>query len=797
MNTRLLKAWKDLTERKSRSLLTLAGLAIGMWGIATVAIAWVVLSNDLSENFLRTLPPHLMIGPADDQPLTLSEIEGVEAWENRPLLTGRIEAAPDFFIPLNLFIVDDFEEIKVARFFPEEGVFPPAEGEMLIERSGEIILKIMAAQVSNPNPAADRHRVVLPADDGEPDTLSIQLPGGSTQRVTISGTVFDPGLAPSSQERIIYGYVTRTTAERWLEDIPDRFLVRISDSTTAEAVIQNVGTRAEFARNLTPLGHPHQFQMDSILWLLSGLGVLAFGMGAVLVVNLVNAILNNQIRQIGALKAIGATERQVTQGYLVSQLILGVFSGIIALPFAVKSAYAVCSIISAMLNFDILTTQVSWKIYLTLMVVAVLFPVLAAWFPVRRWSGVAIRDALEHQGTRSQYFKTSAIDRVQLPLPVSVRAGVRNALRRPGRFALSALTIAIGALVFLMAMNMRSSIVNTAATEESTVLYDVSINFEEVARLEQIDWMLQFPAVTDLELWPASRASIDNAAENSPFGVTVVGVPAETWAIKPNLIEGNWISDSEPLGVVATHRLMNELPGLRVGDIIPLVIEERTIEVKLVGVEKRFGPGYLKIPLNGFLQVTNTQPDTGRIAMLQLTDEVAANPADFIRLLEAHFGPGLPVVRQVTTSRMAARIIRNHLDVIVATISFLAAIILVISGLGLASGISTSVVERTRELGVLRALGAKPGAVYRLLSVESLMVGLGGFLLALIFADPLSRRLEYYLGNGIVEYPFDHLFSLEGVGICLATIVVMALLATIGPARMITRHPVRHSISYE
>ena len=59
INTRLVKAWKDLTERKSRTLLTLLGLVIGMWGIATVTIAWIVLSNDLGENFQRTNPPNL------------------------------------------------------------------------------------------------------------------------------------------------------------------------------------------------------------------------------------------------------------------------------------------------------------------------------------------------------------------------------------------------------------------------------------------------------------------------------------------------------------------------------------------------------------------------------------------------------------------------------------------------------------------------------------------------------------------------------------------------------------------
>lgn len=804
MNTRLVKAWKDLWERKSRTLLTLVGLVIGMWGIATVTIAWVVLSNDLSENFDRTLPPDLIVRTESGNTWTPNGISGITAWDNRPLLAARIEAAPNFYIPLNLYVVEDFGQLEVARFFPEDDAFPPGDGDMLIERSGGIILKIMAAQVSAPSAAEDRHRVVIPADDGKPDSLNVQLPGGKTVRTTITGTVFDPGLAPSSQERIIYGYITRATAEAWLDAVPQRFVVRSEypPGPGHDALIDEIlnsaadaGAKITSIQDLNPPGHPHQFQMDSILWLLGGLGLLAFGMGAVLVVNLVNAILGNQIRQIGSLKAMGATGAQVARGYLLSQLILGLAAGLVAMPFATKSAYFVCRIISAMLNFDILTTSVSPAVYAGLIVIAGLAPVLAAWIPVRRWSGVAIRDAMEHHGNRARQFSPSGLDHIRLPLSIS--AGIRNALRRPGRFILSAATIAMGALVFLMAMNMRSSIVNTADIEESTILYDVSINFEETARLEQIDWMLRFPVVTDLELWPATRVQPRDEVQADETGISIVGVPADTWAIRPNLVEGQWLSNDEPMGVVATHRLMNEFPGLRVGDTWTLSLAGRDVDLKLVGVEKRFGPGYLKMPLSGYLAMTGDTPGTGRVAMLKLTEEEARNPADFVQLLEAHYGPGLPVVQQISTSRMASRIIRNHLDVIVAMLGFLAAIILVISGLGLASGISTSVVERTRELGVLRALGAKPGIIYRLLSVETLVVAISGFVLALLFADPLSRKLEFYLGSGIVEYPFDHEFSLAGLAICLVVVVLTSLLATVGPARMVTRRPVRDAISYE
>jgi putative ABC transport system permease protein len=205
----------------------------------------------------------------------------------------------------------------------------------------------------------------------------------------------------------------------------------------------------------------------------------------------------------------------------------------------------------------------------------------------------------------------------------------------------------------------------------------------------------------------------------------------------------------------------------------------------------------LRLPLSGYLELTGADPDLGRVALLDLDEETARNPGEFIPLLESHFpGTGLEV-RQITTSRLAARVIRNHLGAIVVMLGFVAAIMMFISGLGMASGISTSVIERTRELGVLRAIGATPMAILRMLSVEGLAVAMTGCALAMVIADPLSRRLEAFFGDGIVEYPFDHKFSFEGMAICFGIAALLSIIATLGPARLVTRGEVAQAVNYE
>jgi putative ABC transport system permease protein len=115
----------------------------------------------------------------------------------------------------------------------------------------------------------------------------------------------------------------------------------------------------------------------------------------------------------------------------------------------------------------------------------------------------------------------------------------------------------------------------------------------------------------------------------------------------------------------------------------------------------------------------------------------------------------------------------------------------------MASAISTSVVERTRELAILRAIGGKPGAIRTILSSESVVIALLGWLLALVLAQPISRVLSAYFGTALVEHPFDYKGSIEGAGLSLMVAIILAGAATIAVARLANRQSVLEAIAYE
>lgn len=807
MDTRARKVLGDLLLRKPRTALTLVGLVISFWGLGTVLVGYRILAHDLSANYTRTNPPHLEIDAAGVTPRHLSRItaiENVTDVENRPRIGGRIAIGPDRWMPLVLFVAEDFRDLDVARFFPEIGTLPPPTGEILIERDALPLIRFWRAASNSAGHGRPQGQAAR-APKQAMDRWSIRLPGGVEVKADLAGTVYDPGQAPARMEMLVYGYVSRATAQDWMPDgFDNRLLVRtahgLDDPDQREALIAAVrnaleGAEVSALRILPTDEHPHQFQMNTILFVLLALGILGFLLSGVLVVNLVSTLLTNQIRQIGSLKAMGATTGQVALLYLVGMALLGLVAAAIALPAAVQSGFSLARVMASMLNFEVLTRVLPGYFMAALVTGGAVFPVAVAWLPVRRWSSVPVRAALDNYGLSARERLDTRIAR--LPLPLTGQLGLRNAVRNPRRLALGAATLAVGTLVFLIAMNLRASLLHTAERQTEATRYDVSVTFRDTVSRDRIAWISRLPWTERLELWDVGHLETETRPREGSNGFTIVAVLADTQAIRPHLLRGQWPATGDTDTVVANQRFMALYPGLEVGDTMAVALDGQRRSITITGVIKEFGGARLYMDAAGYRALSGTQPGRGRLALVTLEADADISLYEFTALLENHFDMLRLEVAQLQVSRIASRVIDNHLGMIEVILGILALLMLVVSALGLASGIATSVVERTREIGVLRTIGATPRAVRAILAAEALCIALGAWLAAVLVAWPLSAWITGWFGAGIVEYPFDYATSLPGIGLSLAVVIILALLATYGPARGVSRQAIHEAVSYE
>jgi putative ABC transport system permease protein len=188
-------------------------------------------------------------------------------------------------------------------------------------------------------------------------------------------------------------------------------------------------------------------------------------------------------------------------------------------------------------------------------------------------------------------------------------------------------------------------------------------------------------------------------------------------------------------------------------------------------------------------QVTRLMVVTGRPAAADQAQDAAA--------LEAHLEQAGVHVRSIQLMTEEGDQVKNIFDIILVLALVMAFLLAVVGGLGLAGTLSINVLERTREIGVMRAIGASDGAVARIFLVEGEVIGLISWLLGALLSIPLSGLLSWALGTALLQKSLTSAFSLEGAGIWLLAVIVLAAFSSLWPARNASRLTVRDALAYE
>jgi putative ABC transport system permease protein len=138
-----------------------------------------------------------------------------------------------------------------------------------------------------------------------------------------------------------------------------------------------------------------------------------------------------------------------------------------------------------------------------------------------------------------------------------------------------------------------------------------------------------------------------------------------------------------------------------------------------------------------------------------------------------------------------------QIDVLIVLLLAMVVLIAVVGGLGLAITMSLNVMERTREIGILRSLGAQNGVVRRVVIVEGLVIGLISWAVSIPCSIPLAMWLGNSLGISLLARPLDYVFSVQAVLIWLGLMVIISIIASLVPAQSAARLTIRDALVYE
>lgn len=788
-----MKVVRDLWGNKTRTLLVVLSIATGVFAIGVIASTREILQRDMREGYAATRPASasLYTEPFDDELVqVVRAMPGVVEAEGRRSLVVRVSAGPDEWRNLELNVIADFDDMRVHTLRPEDGEFPPPAHELLVERAS---MEYLGAQIG--------------------DSLLIETPDGKQRRMRVAGTVHDLSVPEGSLVRFAFGYITLDTVE-WLGESRSFNELRIVvdgdgqdreyNRLVAERVRDKVekSGRAVFGMRVpTPGQHWADEIVEPLLLLLGVLGALSLLLSGFLVINTISAVLTQQVRQIGVMKAVGARNGQIAGLYLSMVFLFGVFALTIAVPLGALGARELTKFAAGVLNVDITNFGIPARVLVLEVATALLVPLLAALWPVISGVRITVREALGSQGVGSGGFGESFFDRLLgrvrgLSRPQLI--SLRNTFRRRARLMLTLTTLTLAGAALIAVFSVQASLQRTLDDLYQTYRLDIWVNFNRGYRIKQIEQeVLAVPGVSRVESWGFVTARRIRPDGSKSPGIAVEAPQVDSDLFRPTVIAGRWLLPEDENAVVVTADLLKEEPDIWVGDTIVLEVNGRELPWRVVGVAQVLFAGnrvYANYPY--VARVTGSVGRAG-VALVVTEQHDGAFQAEVAKRLEEHLKQRGLRVSSTLTMADDRETAESQFNILIAFLGIMAGLLGVVGGLGLMGTMSINVLERTREIGVLRAIGASDGAVLRIVLLEGVVIGVLSWAVGAMLAFPLGKILSDQVGLAFLRTPLSHSYSVGGAFVWLGLVVVLALLASFLPAWNASRLTVRDVLTYE
>jgi len=775
----LRKSVTDLTRRRSRTFFTVATLALAVTSIGLFALPNLmdrsmhaaVTSDQLPDLTVYTQP--LMPGVGLAKLAGLPNVRAVEAGSE---FYGQVYVG-DRTAYVYVRGIPAFSRQQVDVVHLTSGS-PPRDGEVLVD-------------------SRDGPQGLLHAGAG--DTLQVLGAGGSVQTLRVSGTAENldgAQLVVSDGDIVLYASPITVAL---LNGGPGytTFYFRLDNSRPAAVDATLSAIRLTFAampgfRGFSALpdvrasgewpGKSSYTQLTKFFYVITVLALLA---ALVLIANTITTLVSEQTSEIGIMKAVGGRRRQIAAVYLNTALLLGALGTVAGIVLGLVVANLLTRYFGPHFYGISVGIGADPLVILASACVGLLAPPLAALPAIRRATRVPVREALEATGSAvgNEDAGDRLLRRIRF-LPRSGQIGLRNLGRRRRRAFSTAVVIALAVGTLLALVGFGTGVANTSRAS----WHDHGEDFE-------VDGQGSF---LDAQAATLIRSTPGVAAVEPKFVVDVrlAGKDAKIWAVRQqtmfhyHIVAGRWYTAAEQARrahVAVIQRDIARTTGTRLGQTIHVQMASGVADFRVIGIasnQQEDGTA-LYVPLTTMHALMPGVPLGGGDFWVQTTshahafiDRTAAQVEDTLTANGYNFGT------QIVYVQLANEV--AHDRTLTTSVLVLGFIIVAISMAGLVNALTMSVLERTREIGILRSIGARARDIRRIFAAETIVLAILGWLIGI----PVGLLLDLLLGwmtKTVVRVEVPLTFPTWNIPLALAGTILLALLITLIPIRRAVR----------
>ncbi len=800
MNVRWIKVFRDIWSNKARTILVILSIAVGIFAVGTTLNAQKMVERDMNEPFAASNPASttLYITPFDiDLAHAVEAMREIGQAEPRREETIQVYQSDDEWMDLKLTVVPDWDQVRINQFSIESGQNTPGSREILLERKTAAYLGV-----------------------GIGDVVTIKLPNGDRSfNLKVTGLTHDMHQIPIDFFEQGAGYVSMDTLQ-WMglgdyynvlnlvmaEKPADKEHILSVMAMVRDRVIEPSGYEVAGVKPFEgePRSHAYSGMISAVLIILVVIGVMCILLSAGLVINTISAQIARQTKQIGIMRSIGAPSRDLALMYITSIIVFCVLALIVAVPLGVFGARGLVNMIADLMNFDTTGATLPLSVVLIQVGVGLLVPIGAGIVPILSGTSMTIYQAINQDGNIDSVQRGIGERILQKFKGVSspVILAVRNTFRRKARLVFTLVTLTLAGATFMAAFSTRESLSSMIVSRGRYFNFDVQVYLSGDQSIYTVEReALRLPEVQIVEAWYGANARVIFRDRSESEEINIQAVPVDSVTMKPLLLAGRWLQPDDTNAIVVNEKTLEKVPGLKVGDVIMLRVEgaERELdrEYEVVGVASYGADNFVSYDTftrsNGAQNLANLV--RVRVDPNGFQDKKAQETLGD-HLEETFDDLGWETSGSDTRYDQVDSNVSNF-DILLIVLLLMSGLLALVGGMGLAGTMSLNVLERTREIGVLRAVGGTNASVRRVVLFEGAFVGLLSWLLSSAIGVPFGYLLTEAVAVATLEAQADYLFSMFGLVLWLVLVLVIAAIASLIPANRASKLTIREVLSYE
>jgi putative ABC transport system permease protein len=304
------------------------------------------------------------------------------------------------------------------------------------------------------------------------------------------------------------------------------------------------------------------------------------------------------------------------------------------------------------------------------------------------------------------------------------------------------------------------------------------------------------PGLDQVEVWDVRGATltVENGEE---IPGQLWGIPDHSVLFRPRIIEGRALLPEDGRAILLNSKIAAD-HGIGIGDEVEMTIGDKEVSWTVVGTILNINNSQRDnfVPFDTLSREVGN-PNRGAFLMMSTVAHDIESHQELISTLRATYRTYRirPVFFQ--SGGELRQQTQAQFNIIIYLMLAMAILAAVVGSVGLMSTMSINVVERRREIGVMRAIGARSGAILGIFVAEGVLVGVLSWLIALPISYPGAQVFSNVLSEQLFDMPLDFAYSAGGPVLWLFIVAILSALASLWPALSAAQVSVRESLAYE